>query len=153
MIRLQPISIDLTVAEMESILYRNLYNNLLYSYESWFNCFKDNSWNQEEAYEILKRMQEADGMITVKDAEVQRNNNEYHYYNVRKKIFNYNRNKKNFNVQEKGIKTLTIVIYIDEKDIDFPIIYEFYRPHEKEPFYKLFVSWSEFQEINAISEF
>ena len=34
MIRLQPISIDLTVAEMESILYRNLYNNLLYSYES-----------------------------------------------------------------------------------------------------------------------
>lgn len=33
MIRLKPINVDLTIAEMEAVLYRNLYSNIVLALE------------------------------------------------------------------------------------------------------------------------
>lgn len=97
-------------------------------------------------------MNEADGPIIEKDVSIQRNENDYYYYNIHKKMFVYNRHKKNVNVLKKGIKTLIIVVSLNELNDDFPINYAFYRPKEKNPFYDFDVSWSEFKEVDAIRE-
>lgn len=72
---------------------------------------------------------------------------QYHYEHdqkiIDKKSFLYNRGRNSYSASVHGIKTLKIVISINDDDL-FSIRYDFYRPKETEPFYFMLFDCQEF---------